>query len=83
VHPHGVDDGGDQANRRRGRQQQDEYRGDRDTRPAGVRSPRTEQAAGHQEGHDADRRRPDPAPAPVQQPDRGGDGRIGFSGGIR
>jgi hypothetical protein len=41
VHSHGVDDGGDQANHRRGGQQQDEYRGDRDTPPlaSGARAP--------------------------------------------
>jgi hypothetical protein len=78
AQPHGVNHGRDQRDDGDRRQQQDEDGGHGQTRPAGVGRQRPEQTAGRHPGDDADDRRPDPAPASMEQPDRGGDLWVGI-----
>ena len=79
VQPDRLDHGCDQRDDGDDRQQEDEDSGHGQPRPAGVGRQRAKQPAGRHPGHDADHCRPDPASPPVQQPDGGGDLRIGIS----
>jgi hypothetical protein len=79
AQPHGVDHGRDQRDDGDRRKQQDEDGGHGHARAAGVGRQRPEQTAGRHPGDDADDRRPDPAPASMEQPNGGGDLWVGIS----
>jgi hypothetical protein len=79
AQPYGVNHGCDQRDDADDRQQQDEDGGHGQARPAGVGGQRPEQSAGRHPGHDADHRRPDPAPPSMEQPDGGCDLWVGIS----